>query len=76
MASVTIDILTEKLKYVPQNILDEINGYLDSISKTKNIGYKLNQEQQNILDSQLNSDKSKYQDAELLHDSLKNKYAL
>jgi hypothetical protein len=76
MASVTIDILTEKLKYVPQNILDEINGYLDSISKTKNIGYKLNQEQQNILDSQLNSDKSKYQDAELLHDSLKNIYAL
>jgi hypothetical protein len=56
--------------------LDEINGYLDSISKTKNVGYKLNQEQQNILDSQLNSDKSKYQDAELLHDSLKNKYAL
>ena len=51
MASVTIDILTEKLKYVPQNILDEINGYLDSISKTENIGYKLNQKQQNILDS-------------------------
>ena len=76
MTSVTIDILTEKLKSVPQNILDEINDYLDSISTTKSIGYKLNQEQQNILDAQLNADKSNYQDAEHLHDFLKAKYAL
>ncbi|KQB43570.1 DUF2683 family protein [Flavobacterium aquidurense] len=38
--------------------------------------YELSTEQQEILDSQINSDKSLYTDAELLYTDLKKKYEL
>jgi hypothetical protein len=44
------------------------------ISKEKS--FTLSSEQQQILDSQLNSDKSTYIEAEQLYDNLKNKYEL
>lgn len=44
------------------------------ISKEKS--FTLSREQQQILNSQLNSDKSSYIDAETLYTDLKNKYEL
>jgi phosphoribosylamine-glycine ligase len=38
--------------------------------------YELSSEQQEILDSQLNSDKSNYKDAEAIYTDLKKKYEL
>ncbi|MBD0726048.1 hypothetical protein B6A10_12765 [Flavobacterium sp. L1I52] len=79
MDSITFDLLTNKLKNAPQSVLERVMAYVDSlmtepnsISKT----YSLTKEQQEILDNQINSDKSTYTKAETLYSDLKKKYEL
>lgn len=78
MDSVSIDLLIQKLKNAPQSVLERVIGYIDALVEptTTTKPYTLSKEQQEILDSQLNSDKSTYIDAETLFDNLKNKHDL
>ena len=78
METISIDLLTRKLKNAPQSVLERVIGYVDALIEppTNSMPYALSKEQQQILDSQLNSDKSTYIDAEQLYDNLKNKYEL
>lgn len=78
METISIDLLTRKLKNAPQSVLERVIGYVDALVEpaTNTKPYSLSNEQQQILDSQLNSDKSTYIDAEKLYTDLKNKYKL
>jgi hypothetical protein len=78
MDTISIDLLTSKLKNAPQSVLERVIGYIDALveSTPTTKPYTLTKEQQQILDSQINSDKSTYIDAETLFDNLKSKYDL
>ena len=53
-------------------------GYIDALveSEKNSKPYELSKEQQQVLDSQLSSDKSTYTEAEMLFEDLKKKYEL
>jgi len=51
-----------------------VDSLLETTSATK--PYSLSKEQQQILDSQLNSDKATYTEAETLYTVLKSKYEI
>ena len=78
MKTITLNTLNEKLKNAPQSVLDRVVGYIDALveltASTK--PYTLSLAQQQLLDNQLNSDKSTYIDADKLYDDLKSKYEL
>jgi hypothetical protein len=78
METISIDLLTRKLKNAPQSVLERVIGYVDALIEpaTNTKPYSLSKEQQQILDSQLNSDKATYTDAETLYSDLKKKYEL
>ena len=78
METVSIDLLTRKLKNAPQSVLERVMGYVDAlVEPEKNTKpFSISPTQQQILDSQLNSDKSTYKDAETLYTDLKKKYEL
>lgn len=78
METISIDVLTSKLKNAPQSVLDRVNDYVDELIKheTHTKPYSLSSPQQQILDGQLNSNKAIYKDAESLYSELKNKYEL
>ncbi len=78
METISIDLLTRKLKNAPQSVLERVIGYVDALVEptTNTKPYNLSAIQQQILDSQLNSDKTTYTDAETLYTDLKNKYEL
>ena len=76
METISIDLLTRKLKNAPQSALERVIGYVDALIEPSTKSYSLSKQQQQILDSQLNSDKSTYTDAETLYNDLKNKYEL
>lgn len=78
MKTTSIDLLTKKLKNAPQSVIDRVIGYVDALVETsaKTKPYSLSAEQQQILDSQLNSDKTTYTDAETLYTDIKHKYDL
>ena len=78
METISIDVLTRKLKNAPQSVLERVIGYVDALVEpaTNAKPYNLSADQQQILDSQLGSDKSTYTDAETLYTDLKNKYEL
>lgn len=78
METISLDLLTNKLKNAPQSVLERVIGYVDALVEPATITkpYSLSNEQQQILDSQLNSDKSTYIEAETLYTDLKNKYEL
>lgn len=78
METISIDLLTRKLKNAPQSVLERVIGYVDALVEpvSNSKPYSLSAAQQQILDSQLNSDKSTYTDAETLYTDLKNKYEL
>jgi hypothetical protein len=65
METISIDLLTKKLKNAPQSVLERVIGYVDALveTNTNTKSYSLSKEQQQILDSQLNSDKTTYIDA-------------
>ena len=78
METTAIDLLTKKLKNAPQSVLERVIGYGDALleptATTKT--YRLSEEQQQLLDSQINSDKTTYTEAETLYTNLKKKYEL
>lgn len=78
METTAIDLLTKKLKNAPQSVLERVIGYVDALleptATTKT--YRLSKEQQQLLDSQINSDKTTYTEAETLYTDLKKKYEL
>lgn len=78
METISIDSLTKKLKNAPQSVLERVMVYIDALveSEKKSKPYELSKEQQQVLDSQLNSDKSTYTEAETLFEDLKKKYEL
>lgn len=78
METTSLDLLTKKLKNVPQSVLERVMGYLDAlVEDSKNTKpYNLSPEQQQILDSQISSDKTTYTDVETLYIDIKEKYEL
>lgn len=78
METISIDLLAKKLKNAPQSVLERVNVYVDALLEpaTNTKPYSLSAAQQQILDKQLNSDKTTYTDAETLYTDLKNKYEL
>jgi succinate dehydrogenase/fumarate reductase flavoprotein subunit len=78
METISIDLLTKKLKNAPQSVLERVMGYIDALveSEKNSKPYELSKEQQQVLDSQLSSDKSTYTEAEMLFEDLKKKYEL
>ena len=76
MNNITLEALNEKLKNAPQSILERVLGYVDALVDPKNKPYQLSKEQQQILDDQLNADKSNYKEAGKVYDELKEKYGL
>jgi hypothetical protein len=76
MNTITFDLLTQKLKNTPQDVLDRVSGYVDALTVTASKPYSLSDAQQNILDNQLFSDKKNYVNSEKLYSDLKIKYEL
>lgn len=78
METTSIELLNRKLKNAPQGVIERVLGYVDSLLETDSATkpYSLSNEQQQILDRQLNSDKTLYADAETLYTDLKSKYKL
>lgn len=78
METISLNLLTRKLKNAPQSVLERVIGYVDALIEpaTNTKPYSLSKEQQQILDSQLNSDKATYTNAETLYSDLKRKYEL
>ena len=77
MDTITFDLLANKLKNAPQSVLERVIAYVDTlIEPTISKTYILTKEQQQLLDNQINSDKSTYIKAETLYSDLKKKYEL
>ena len=76
MDNISIDLLTKKLANAPQSVLERVMGYVDALVEPTTKPYNLSATQQQILDSQLNSDKTTYINAETLYKDLENKYDL
>ncbi|MFM9825073.1 hypothetical protein [Flavobacterium sp.] len=78
MDAITFDLLANKLKNAPQSVLESVIAYVDTLIEPKTISkiYILSKEQQELLDNQINSDKSTYIKAETLYTDLKKKYEL
>lgn len=78
MDSITFNLLANKLKNAPQSVLERVIAYVDTLIDPTTISktYTLTKEQQQILDNQINSDKSTYTEAETLYSDLKKKYEL
>ena len=78
METTAIDLLTKKLKNAPQSVLERVIGYVDALLEptTTTKTYRLSKAQQQLLDSQVNSDKTTYTEAETLYTDLKKKYEL
>jgi hypothetical protein len=78
METKSIDLLNRKLKNAPQSVLERVIGYVDALLEpaTPTKPYSLSKEQQHLLDSQLNSDKTTYTNAETIYSDLKKKHEL
>jgi hypothetical protein len=78
MENVTFDLLTQKLKNAPKSVLVRVIGYVDALMEPTSIAkpYNLTEDQQQVLDNQLNSDKAVYTNAEKLYADLKKKHEL
>ncbi len=78
MDSITFDLLANKLKNAPQSVLESVIAYVDTLMEPTPISknYTLSKKQQQLLDNQINSDKSTYTKAETLYSDLKKKYEL
>lgn len=78
MDTITFNLLANKLKNAPQSVLERVIAYVDTLIEPTTISksYTLTKEQQQLLDNQINSDKSTYTKAETLYSDLKKKYEL
>ena len=71
-----LELLTNKLKNAPQNIVEQVIGYADALVALDKKPFILSEKQQELLDQQLNLDKKNYNSAEKLFQELKHKYEL
>ena len=78
METKSIDLLNRKLKNAPQSVLERVIGYVDALLEpaTPTKPCSLSKEQQHLLDSQLNSEKTTYTNAETIYSDLKKKHEL
>ena len=78
METSSIELLNKKLKNAPQSVVERVLGYVDSLLETTSATqpFSLTKEEQQILDTQLNLDKTTYTKAETLYTDLKRKYEL
>lgn len=78
MEATSIDLLIKKLEKAPQSVLERVIGYVDALVEPtiNRKPYNLTTTQQQILDGQLDSNKTTYTNAETLYSDLKNKYEL
>ena len=78
METKSIDLLNRKLKNAPQSVLERVIAYVDALLEpaTPTKPYSLSKEQQQLLDSQLYSDKTTYTNAETIYSDLKKKHEL
>lgn len=76
MNAITLQDLTEKLKYAPSSILEKIWGYADALLENRELAYTLSDEQKKILTDQDNISLDECTDAEDFYNELKEKYEL
>ena len=78
METKSIDLLNRKLKNAPQSVLERVIAYVDALLEpaTPTKPFSLSKEQQQLLDSQLHSDKTTYTNAETIYSDLKKKHEL
>jgi hypothetical protein len=76
MKSITLDDLTEKLKYAPNSILEKIWGYADALLENKELTFKLSEEQKQHLLKQNQVPLEQCMDADEVYKQLKKKYEL
>lgn len=76
MSAITLESLTEKLKYVPDSILEKIWGYADALLENKELTFTLSEEQKTHLLKQNEVPLDQCIDAEEVYQQLKNKYEL
>jgi hypothetical protein len=76
MNTITIEDLTEKLKYAPSSILEKIWGYADALLENGELSFTLSDEQKKILTDQDNISLDECTDAEDFYKELKGKYEL
>jgi hypothetical protein len=76
MNSITYNSLTDKLKNVPQSILERVSGYVDALLDSDIQGFILSEEQKRILDGQENLPLNQFTDADEIYDQLKSKHGL
>lgn len=76
MNTITIEDLTEKLKYAPSSILEKIWGYADALLENRELSFTFSDEQKKILLDQENISLDECTDAEDFYKELKEKYEL
>jgi hypothetical protein len=76
MSAITLESLTEKLKYVPSSILEKIWGYADALLENKDLTFTLSEEQKKHLLKQNDVPLGQCIDADDVYQQLKKKYEL
>ena len=76
MSAITLESLTEKLKYVPNSILEKIWGYADALLENKELNFTLSEEQKKHLLKQNDVPLDQCIDAEDVYQQLKQKHGL
>jgi hypothetical protein len=76
MSTITLESLTEKLKYLPTSILEKIWGYTDVLLENKELDFTLSDEQKEQLLNQKDVTLDECIDPEELYKQLKKKYEL
>jgi hypothetical protein len=76
MNTVTLEDLTEKLRYAPSSILEKIWGYADALIESRDISFTLSEQQKKHLLKQNEVPLDKCVNAEDVYVQLKEKYEL
>ncbi|QBN17606.1 hypothetical protein [Flavobacterium nackdongense] len=77
METLSIDILTKKLKNAPQSVLERVIGYADALLESQeDHSFVLSDDQKKILLKQNNVPLEDCTEAHLVYENLKNKYGL
>jgi hypothetical protein len=76
MKAITLDELTEKLKYAPNSILEKIWGYAYALLENNELTFKLSEEQKQHLLKQNQIPLEQFMDADEVYKQLKKKYKL
>ena len=76
MSTITLESLTEKLKYAPNSILEKIWGYADALLENKELTFTLSEEQKKHLLKQNEVPLEECIDAEDAYVELKQKHGL